>query len=86
MKIEDVFTTGNTENIKDINDVKIEDIINIVKDMDKNKIERTGFIAIYNLNGFDVYTIPEDRLRHFLVVENMRNNLKAKSCTKPTKK
>lgn len=55
--------------------IKIDDVINIIKNLDIKEIKRDGFILLLTDNGFDAFKIPEERLKYYLQLESLNNRI-----------
>lgn len=53
--------------------IKLEDIQTIFETLNKSKIERKGYIMLPSIEGFQLFEISEERLKHYLQAESLHN-------------
>jgi len=59
--------------------IKIEDVQTIFETLNKSKVERKGYIMLPSIEGFQLFELPEERLKLYLQAESLHNRAMADS-------
>lgn len=70
---ENVITTTSNHTTEKITSESLEKIF---ETLNSSKVERKGYIMLPTIKGFDLFEIPEERLKQYLIAENLHNKLK----------
>jgi hypothetical protein len=58
--------------VKDNKEI-LKELTDFYNEMEKNRIERVGYIFLPSIEGFKVFEIAEDHLKKFLTLESQLN-------------